>query len=216
MASRLFAALYDRALQGTEDAGLRAMRAELLTRARGEVLEVGAGTGHNVVLYPDAVTRLVLTEPSPHMARRLRARLAAEGSGRAAEVVEAPAESLPFADASFDTVVSTLVLCSVGDLARAAAELYRVLRPGGTLLYLEHVRGDGGRLVRWQDRLERPWGWFADGCHPNRATEAALRRAGFTVGDARRAELPKAPGLVRPLAVGAAGRDQPDRPTATR
>ncbi|MGY1746704.1 class I SAM-dependent methyltransferase [Blastococcus sp. SYSU D00695] len=207
MASRLFAAVYDRFMQGTEDAGLREMRAELLTRARGEVLEVGAGTGRNVVLYPDAVTRLVLTEPSPYMARRLRERLAAETPGRSAEVVEAPAESLPFPDASFDTVVSTLVLCSVADPPRAVAEIHRVLRPGGTLLYLEHVRGDGGRLVRWQDRLERPWGWVADGCHPNRDTTAALRRAGFTVDDVVRSRLPQAPALVRPLDVAAARRD---------
>jgi ubiquinone/menaquinone biosynthesis C-methylase UbiE len=203
---RFFAAIYDRLMAGTEDAGLRDMRAELVRQARGRTLELGAGTGLNLAHYGDDVTELVLTEPDPFMAKRLRERLAADSpAGGSADVVEAPAERLPFEDASFDTVVSTLVLCTVDEPEQAAAELARVLRPGGQLLYLEHVRGDSERLVRWQDRLERPWGWVAGGCHPNRPTAATLSAAGFDV-EPEEARLPKAPPLVRPLIRGTAQR----------
>jgi SAM-dependent methyltransferase len=92
------------------------------------------------------------------------------------------AEALPFAEGSFDTVVASLVLCSVGDPAGAAAEIRRVLAPGGELRFFEHVRADEPRLARQQDRLERPWGWFSAGCHPNRDTIATLHAAGFAVG----------------------------------
>lgn len=202
---RFFATIYDRMLAGTERAGLAEMRAELIADARGRTLEVGAGTGLNLRHYGEAVDELVLTEPEPHMAARLRKRLAndppAAGSVR---VIEAGAESLPFDDASFDTVVCTLVLCTVDDPARGAAELRRVLRPGGSLLYLEHVRADDQRLARWQDRLERPWGWIGAGCHPNRPTEGTLAAAGFEIEGLQRERMPKAPPIVRPMIVGAA------------
>lgn len=200
---RFFAAIYDRLMASTEEAGLSAMRAELLSSASGRTLELGAGTGLNLEHYPDAVADLVLTEPDPHMARRLRARLA--DAGRPADVVEAGAEELPFEDASFDTVVSTLCFCTVEDPARAAAEAARVLRPGGRMLYIEHVRGEES-LARWQDRLERPWGWFAAGCHPNRDTAATLEAAGLVSADPTEDELPKAPGIVKPLIRGEAQR----------
>jgi ubiquinone/menaquinone biosynthesis C-methylase UbiE len=201
---RFFAAMYDRMLAGTEKAGLSDMRAELVAEASGRTLELGAGTGLNLAHYSDAVTELVLTEPDPYMARKLRGRLADEPpAAGSVEVVEAPAEALPFDDASFDTVVSTLVLCTVEDPEAAVGELKRVLKPGGRLLYLEHVRGSGERLVRWQDRLERPWGWVAAGCHPNRPTAATLAAAGFEM-DPERGTLPKAPPLVRPMIRGAA------------
>ena len=138
------------------------------------------------------------------MAKRARGKAAAGPPPFEIEVVEAGAERLPFGDRSFDTVVSTLVFCTVGDPEAAAAEVKRVLAPGGRLLLLEHVRDpDEGRLARWQDRLERPWGWFAAGCHPNRDTAATLRRAGFQV-DFVPDRLPKAPPLVRPLVRGSA------------
>jgi ubiquinone/menaquinone biosynthesis C-methylase UbiE len=202
----IFAALYDRMLAGTERAGLAEMRAAVLARAAGRTLELGAGTGANATHYPAAVTEVVLTEPDPHMARRLRDKLAAEPPGFGHEVVETGAESLPFDDDSFDTAVSTLVLCTVADPARVTAEVARVLRPGGSLLLLEHVRGPAeGRLGRWQDRLERPWGWVAAGCHPNRDTAATLSAAGFDVSGLEPGELPKAPPLVRPMIRGAVG-----------
>jgi len=201
---RFFAAIYDWMLAGTEDAGLRDMRAELVGQAEGRTLELGAGTGLNLAHYTDAVTELVLTEPDPHMAKRLRDRLGADPpAAGSVKVVEATAEDLPAEDASFDTVVSTLVLCTVEDPARATAELKRVLRPGGRLLYLEHVRSEDERLESWQDRLERPWGWLAAGCHPNRPTATTLAAAGFSV-EPEEGSMPKAPPLVRPLIRGRA------------
>jgi ubiquinone/menaquinone biosynthesis C-methylase UbiE len=204
---RIFAALYDRLLSGTERAGLRDMRAELLAGARGRTLELGAGTGLNLAHYTDAVTELVLTEPDPHMARRLRKRLEEEppAPGRV-EVIEAQAERLPFEDQSFDTVVSTLVLCSVESPGGAAAEIARVLKPDGRLLYLEHVRSGDPAVARWQDRLERPWGWLGAGCHPNRDTLAQLEATGLLAEPVERDQMPKAPPIVRPLVRGEARR----------
>jgi ubiquinone/menaquinone biosynthesis C-methylase UbiE len=203
----IFARFYDRLMAGTERAGLGEMRRELLAQASGRVLELGAGTGHNLEHYTDAVTELVLTEPDPYMASRLRDRLAAGSIQVAnASVVEAPAEDLPFDDGSFDTVVATLVLCTVNDPLKAIAEARRVLVEGGRLLFLEHVRSDRTRLARWQDRLERPWGWFGAGCHPNRATDQLLPEAGFWIDSMEREKLPKAPPIVRPLIRGVARR----------
>lgn len=198
---RAFAALYDRGLEATEEAGLRLMRGELLAGAGGRTVEVGAGTGANLDLYPDAVAELVLTEPDPHMARRLRARLA---GGRAAEVAEAPAEALPFPEASFDTAVATLALCTIPDPAAALAEIARVLKPGGRLLFLEHVRSREPSLARWQDRLERPWRFLGDGCHCNRDTLAAIAASPLEVEEVEHGWMPKAPPLVRPLIRGSA------------
>jgi ubiquinone/menaquinone biosynthesis C-methylase UbiE len=205
---RLFSALYDRGMAGTEEAGLREKRRALLAQASGRVLELGAGTGANLELYPEAVSDLVLAEPDPQMVKRLRPKLAA--SGRAAEVVEAPAERLPFPDASFDTAVATLVLCTVPDPEAALAEAARVLKPGGRLLFLEHVRSRDPRLARWQDRFEKPWRFLGDGCHCNRDTVATIGAAGFELGQPERGRLPKAPPIVRPLATGSAVRPPGD------
>jgi SAM-dependent methyltransferase len=199
---RLFSAAYDRGFKASEEAGLRAMRAELLSGARGRVLEIGAGTGLNLDHYGEDVEKLILAEPDPHMTKRLRERLAA--SGRDAEVVEAPAERLPFEDGSFDTAVVTLVLCTVPDPDKALAEIRRVLRPGGELLFLEHVRSSDEGLAAWQDRLERPWKFLADGCRCNRDTAAAIAAAGFEPSEIDQGTLPKAPPLVRPLIRGTA------------
>jgi ubiquinone/menaquinone biosynthesis C-methylase UbiE len=204
---RIFAALYDRLLSSTERAGLRDMRAELLAGARGRTLELGAGTGLNLVHYTDAVTELVLTEPDPHMARRLRKRLDDEPPAPdRVEVVETPAERMPFEDQSFDSVVSTLVLCSVESPGGAVTEIARVLKPDGRLLYLEHVRSGDPALARWQDRLERPWGWLGAGCHPNRDTVAQLEATGLVTESLVRDRMPKAPPIVRPLVHGEARR----------
>jgi ubiquinone/menaquinone biosynthesis C-methylase UbiE len=192
---RGFAAVYDRGAAAMEDAGLRDRRHTLLAQARGRVLEIGAGTGLNLPHYGEAVTDIVLTEPSPYMAKRLRAKL----DDPRARVVDAPAEALPFGDAAFDTVVSTLVLCTVDDPQRVVAEVERVLAPGGRFLVLEHVRSESVRLARWQDRLERPWGFVGAGCHPNRNTAALLQAAGgLETERVERGRLPKGPPPVRP------------------
>jgi SAM-dependent methyltransferase len=201
---RAFSAAYDRGFQGAEDAGLREMRAELLAQARGRVLELGAGTGLNLEHYPDSIASLTLVEPDPHMTKQLRERLAQSGRSAEVSVVEAPGEGLPFADGSFDTVAVTLVLCTVPDPETSLAEIKRVLAPGGQLLFLEHVRAHDPGLARWQDRLEGPWKFLADGCRCNRDTVSAIDAAGFELGDVDSGELPKLPPLVRPLRRGRA------------
>jgi SAM-dependent methyltransferase len=201
---RFFAASYDRMLAASEEAGLGERRRELLAEAQGRTLEIGAGTGVNLAHYPEGVSELVLVEPFEPMARRLRERLAR--SGREGEVVVAPAERLPLPDASIDTVVATLVLCTVERPEAALAEAHRVLRPGGRLLFLEHVRADEDRLARWQDRLEGPWRFVGHGCHPNRDTVAAVRSSPLEIERLERGRVPKAAAIVRPLAQGTARR----------
>lgn len=199
---RLFAAIYDRSLAATEEAGLGDRRAALLAGASGRTLEIGAGTGANLARYPDAVTELILTEPFEPMARRLRERVAA--AGREATVVVAPAERLPVEDGSIDTVVVTLVLCTVGDLAATLNEIDRVLKPGGRMLLIEHVRSDDPRVARKQDRLERPWRFVAHGCHPNRDTVAAIEASPLRLAELERGRMPKSPEFVKPLVQGVA------------
>ncbi|HEX5990010.1 MAG TPA: class I SAM-dependent methyltransferase [Solirubrobacterales bacterium] len=199
---RGFSALYDRCFKAAEEAGLRDLRRDVLAGARGRVLELGAGTGLNLGLYPPTVSDLVLVEPDPHMVKQLRKRV--HELQHTAQVVEAPGEELPFEDDSFDTVVVTLVLCTVPDQAATLAEIKRVLKPDGQFLFLEHVRSPSPELAKWQDRLEKPWRFLGDGCHCNRDTEAALEAAGFELSDVEHPELPKAPPIVRPMAKGSA------------
>lgn len=174
---RLFARAYDHVVGAADRRWLGAHRARLVGGARGEVLEVGAGTGLNSEHYRGDVA-LRMVEPDAAMRRRLRARLAV--GGPAADVRAASAANLPFDDDSFDSVVVTLVLCSVPDQRAALREMHRVLRPSGRLLVLEHVRAPDG-MSRWQDRLDRIWPHVAHGCHPNRDTEAVIEAAGFAV-----------------------------------
>jgi SAM-dependent methyltransferase len=176
-------------------------RRKLLASAGGRVLEVGAGTGFNLPHYRDGVEELVLTDELDGMLRRARRR--AERVGRDATATQAPVESLPFPDASFDTVVASLLLCSVGDQDRALAEIRRVLKPGGQYLFLEHVRSEDPELARRQDKLERLWGIVAFGCHPNRDTLPRIEAA-FDVAEVERDELPAGPKLVRPYVLGRA------------
>jgi ubiquinone/menaquinone biosynthesis C-methylase UbiE len=197
---RLFAATYDRINRAAETAGLSAERQRLLAKASGRTIEIGAGTGLNVTHYPVAVTRLVLTEPDPHMTRRLRRRVAATRPD--AQVLDATAAHLPFSDASFDTAVVTFVLCSVPDPDAALTEIARVLRPGGRLLFAEHVRSDDPATAARQDR--RPLPYKLMGCHPNRATLDTIAASPLRVEDVRHTEVPKAPKIERPMISGTA------------
>ena len=198
----VFSVLYDPLLWIAERAGNARRRADLLSAASGRVLELGAGTGLNLVHYPEDIEELVLTEPAAPMVSKLKRR--ARRWGRQYRVEVASAEQLPFADDSFDTVVSTLVLCTVDDPRKAIAEIARVLRPGGQLLFLEHVRSDSQRLARWQDRLHRPWHAFAAGCHANRPTVELLRESPLGVQKVDHDRLSWMPVLVHPLAIGRA------------
>lgn len=171
----IFAALYDRLNGAMERSWMGERRARLLAGARGAVLEIGGGTGANLPHYRN-VERVTVSEPDPYMRERLLPKL--ETALVPVEVSEAGAQALAFPDGSFDTVVSTLVLCTVPDQGAALDEVSRVLRPGGRLLFIEHVRA-GGSTARWQDRIEPLWGRFLGGCHPNRDTVAAIEAAGF-------------------------------------
>jgi SAM-dependent methyltransferase len=219
----LFASFYDRALKASEENGLGDMRRALLAEARGRVVEIGAGTGVNLDLYGE-IEDLTLVEPDPHMGAKLRERLAERAEADAgpagtssvddafavtsarppARLCAAPAETIPFPDDTFDTAVATLVLCTVPDPVAAIDELARVLKPGGHLLFIEHVRSDDPGSARWQDRLEKPWRFVADGCYCNRDTEATLRASSFRVERVDHGVLPSSTPIVRPLISGTA------------
>lgn len=193
--------MYDRMLRKSEQAGLSTMRQRLVADAGGSVLEIGAGTGANLAHYDGKVESLVITEPEPAMLRRLQRKAREETP--LAKILRAPAEDLPFEDASFDTVVSTLVLCTVDDQERSLREIRRVLKPGGTLLFLEHVRADDPSLARLQNRMN----WLnriVAHCDCNRPTLASIEAADFAVSRLAQTEIPKVPKFIRPTIVGAA------------
>lgn len=194
---------YDPLMSGIERAGLAAARAELLATASGRVLEIGAGTGLNVPHYPASVTDVIATEPDAAMSGRLER--AAARTSLPMTVLRAPAEDIPYDHGTFDTVVSTLVLCSVDDQPRTVRELWRVLKPGGSLLFLEHVRSDDARVARRQDRLN----WLnrlTSHCDCDRPTLRTLERAGFALSHLERDELPRASSYLRPMISGRATR----------
>lgn len=203
----IFSRLYDRVMAVGERAGLAEERQELLAQASGRTLEIGAGTGSNLGHYTDAVSELVLAEPEPNMAAQLRAKLAAAAPQvGTVEVITAAAEQLPFDDGEFDTVVSTLVLCTVEDPGAAVNEVKRVLVEDGALLFMEHVRADDPRAARMQDLIERPWGKLLGGCHPNRASGDQIIEAGFWIERLERRPMPGAPKRLVPMISGVARR----------
>jgi len=201
MFTGFYARVYDQIASGAERAGLSAERRALLARAVGATIEVGAGTGLNLAHFPPAVTRLCLVEPDPNMRKRLRRRVDGRDD---VEITDARAEALPFPDASFDTAVVTFALCSVADPETALAEIARVLRPGGQLLFLEHVRDSDPAQASKQDHPLFLYSWI--GCHPNRDTLATIGKAPFEVTTVRHGEVPKAPAVERPMIVGTASR----------
>jgi ubiquinone/menaquinone biosynthesis C-methylase UbiE len=199
---RVFASMYDRMMARSERETFAAHRREIVGQARGDVLEIGAGTGLNLEYYGDGVSSLTVTEPEQPMLKRLQKRLVELHPD--AKLLRAPAEDLPFSDDSFDTVVATLVLCTVDDQPRALREARRVLRPGGRLLFIEHVRSDDEKLARLQDRMLPINVRFAHGCHCNRPTLDGIRGAGFEVAGLKRDTIAHVPRFVRPLIVGTA------------
>jgi ubiquinone/menaquinone biosynthesis C-methylase UbiE len=200
--ARTFAALYDPVLWVGERAGMRALRRKLLDHARGRTVEIGAGTGLNVPYYPADLDELVLAEPDPSMRSHLEKRLS-EGAWQARSI-DAPAEQLPFADASVDTVVSTFVLCTVDAPDLALEEIVRVLRPDGQFLFIEHVRSDSPTLAGWQDRLAGSWRRFARGCRCNRPTAELIATCGLALDEVQEGSWRAMPPIVRPLVVGRA------------
>lgn len=194
---RWFAAAYDR-MMAVSEPRMAPFRRRLVGEVKGDILEIGAGTGANFAHYPDDA-HVVALEPDPHMLERAQRRLEESGK-RNIELRLVRAESLPFPDASFDVVISTLVLCTVEDLAGSLEEVRRVLRPGGEFRFIEHVRGDGA-LGTMHDVIKPVWKWCSAGCNPNRRTEHALREAGFEFSDLERrkfaAWMPAIAGVAR-------------------
>jgi SAM-dependent methyltransferase len=191
----LMAHAYDWAMQRSERLCLSAWRVELLGNAQGQVLEIGAGTGSNLQHYPPQ-TDLILSEPDRHMRGKLQRRLQRTNAGRT-QLVDWGAAAIDLPDNSLDTIVSTLVLCSVNDQQQSLAELYRVLRPGGALLFLEHVIAHNPNTIRWQQRIEPLWSYCCGNCRLTRDTGRAIKTAGFLLESCTDAALPGAPAIVR-------------------
>lgn len=162
-------------------------RRAALAHATGRLLMIGLGPGTDLKFVPPAVTSVAAVEPVAAF-RRMASRLA-DRHGIAADIVDGTGESIPFADKTFDSVHIGLVLCSVDDVTATLSEIRRVLIPGGKLVVLEHVRGDGA-TGRFQDLVAKPWSWLAAGCEPNRRTADAIAAAGFDIATLRRVRTP--------------------------
>lgn len=181
-------------------------RAELLTQADGVVLEVGAGTGTSFHCYSEAVERVIALEPDSEVVRRataVREQLVPQQQDKI-ELLIADAMSVPLPDGSCDTVVCFLVLCSVPDPLQVLAEIRRVLKPEGKLLFFEHVLSDRETVQRWQHRLNPFWHRCAGGCQLNRETASLIRQAGFRMEAEKRYEHRTFPVLVKQLITGSA------------
>jgi len=187
----IFARYYARMSAAMERGGIAEHRQALLAGLTGQVIEVGAGNGMNFAHYPQQVTRVLAVEPDPHL-RRL-AQLSAIDAAVPVEVTDGVADLLPASDGAFDAAVVSLVLCSVPDQSRALSELRRVLRPGGQLRFLEHVRAAGSPLMQVQRLLDATlWPAFGGGCHASRDTAAAIHDAGFSIESIERFSFPQA------------------------
>lgn len=192
--SWLMAQCYDMAMANTEQLCLNGWRRDLLACATGDVLEIGAGTGVNLQHFP-AHCRLIISEPDAQMRKKLQDRL--QTTELPAQLVDWPAEQLKLPNHSIDTVVTTLVLCSVADQQQALKEIYRVLRPGGQLLFIEHVRSGNRKTERWQRFCEPVWRCACGNCHLTRDTAKRITETGLEIEKLLEAELLGAPAIVR-------------------
>lgn len=187
----LFARWYGVLSRRAERGELGKRRRALLAQASGRVLDLGVGTGESFKYLPPAVSEVVALDPDPVMLRQARRRLV--DAKMPVRLVRGVGERLPCADETFDAAVVALVLCTVENLEATVAEIHRVLRPGGQLLLMEHVRATDEALAGWQDRFERPWSWLNGGCRPNRRTVEAIQAAGFRIEGLERYGFPAVP-----------------------
>ena len=176
----VFARIFPRLSRAMEDGGMAAHRTPLLAGLTGQVIDIGAGTGPSFGHYPPAVDHVTAIEPEPRL--RQIATAAARTAPVPVTVTDGLASALPVPDASFDAAVITFVLCTVPDQDAALREIQRVLKPGGVLCFLEHVRADTAGLARIQRALDATvWPHLIPGCHLSRDTATAIQRAGFTI-----------------------------------
>lgn len=175
-------------------AGFIPLRQSLLAQASGAVMEIGFGTGANFIYYPPHILSVTAIDPNIGMVCLARSQLV-EGMV-SVNLTLASAEWLPFPSASFDTVVSTMTLCSVPHLAMTLQELFRVVKPGGRLLFLEHGQSPESSVRRWQDGLTPAWKYLGDGCHLNRRMDQAIQEQGWNVAAVDTFYLP---GVPRPF-----------------
>ncbi len=175
------ARIYDTVLAPTERAGVRDQRRRMMEGVTGKVLEIAAGTGLNVPLYPATADEVHAVEPDRHMLARLVGRV--KESSVPLYLYQGDAQDLPFMDGTFDAAVIAFALCTIPDPTRALDEVHRVVRPGGILRFLEHVRSRDDRTARWQDRINPLWGKMAGGCRLNQPTVEILRATKWEIDD---------------------------------
>ncbi|MBE8523091.1 class I SAM-dependent methyltransferase [Amycolatopsis sp. H6(2020)] len=204
----VFAGLYDKFLARVEQHGLSEKRAEMLAPAYGKTIELGTGTGLNLLHYPDAVTDLVLTEPYPPMVAKLEEKV--RDYPKRVQLTVAGAEKLPFDDGTFDTVAAAMILCTVRDPDVVLAEIERVLKPGGQYLFLEHVRNPDPKVARKQDIIQKGWYWFGNECHCNRPTLDTLSKSSLEIVEIKETKMPGAWEFIEAMAIGRAVRQ--DKP----
>jgi ubiquinone/menaquinone biosynthesis C-methylase UbiE len=188
---RIFPRILDWAMRAPE---LKPLRARTVEHAHGCVLEIGFGAGHNLRFYPPQVEKVIAVDPNPGLSKMAQQRIARNKVK--VEHHQITAERLPFDDASFDSAVSTLTLCSIPLVTNALKEVRRVLKPGGEFFFMEHGRCPEPNVAKWQDRLTPVWKVIGDGCHLNRNIAALLQDSGFGIVALENLVLPKAPKIV--------------------
>ena len=202
--SRFFAFIYDPLIAKTETACLKEWRKELLQNASGVILEVGAGTGANLAYYPDTVNELIISEPDKFMRKKLSEKLRSFDIKNVI-IKDFGMEDINLADNSVDCVISTLVCCSVNCPHKSLHQAYRVLKPGGKLIFMEHVAAENNsKRLKWQNRINPIWKLISGNCHTNRETEKYIKQAGFSIQNIQKASMRKAPAIVRPTIRGIA------------
>ncbi len=202
--SFIFSLFYDSIMDVSEKACLGRWRQELIQDLGGNILEIGAGTGANITYFSKEVTGLMLSEPDKGM-RKLLTNKAKQSAHDNIRISDCSAEDIDAEDESFDHVISALVCCSVSSVQQTFSEIKRVLKPGGSLVFIEHVAAEQGtRRHRWQHRLNPFWKRLAGNCHLIRETESEITNAGFEITHIKRESMRKAPPFVRPTIRGLA------------